>query len=350
MVCQLPIRPAAAAVEVRLEPGLPAAIDEAADAAAERHQFLRRAWFAAAGGEAAATLVARRADGRTIAALPTVAAGPGPLGLRTVPGCYWPFRGFPVAADAGDAELAALIAAPEARAALGRGWRLGPVMDNDPVLARLLRIAPGCGWRVLTRRAGTSWALDIDGESWPKPSTLRNLHKQEKKLERLGETGFRFVTGADWNHAVLDALAAIERGSWAGNRAGADPKFVDPSLLEGWRTLIRDPAMAAMLGVGLLSIGGVPAAFSFGLQCGRTRYCIATSYDAAFARHGPGYVAGYRTYFAATERGATRLSLGAGDGGEKSGMGAAPEAELVDCLFVRGAASAALLRPFWRTR
>ncbi len=105
-----------------------------------------------------------------------------------------------------------------------------------------------------------------------------------------------------------------------------------------------------MLSVGLLKVGGAPAAFSFGLDCGRTRYCIATSYDARFARHSPGYLVGYRTYIEAAGRGVTRLSLGAGDTEEKRSIGAVPEADLVDCLFVRGAATAALLRPFWRSR
>lgn len=338
--------------EVRLEPGFSAAID--AVAADERHLFLRRSWFAAAGGERASTLVAARPGGQVIAALPTVAAGPRALGLRAVPGCYWPFRSFPVAADASDDELAALLTAPAARAGLGRAWRLGPVMDNDPTAVRLLRIAGRCGFTVLARATATSHALDIGAmagtEPWPRPSTQRNLHKHEKKLARLGEVGFRFVAGSGWTPEILDALARIECNSWVGSKKGADAKFIDPALRRGWETVIADPAAAAMLSVGILSIGGAPAAFSFGLDCGRTRYCIATGYDARFARHSPGYLTGYWTYQAAVKRGVAVLSLGAGDGGEKGSMGAAPEAELIDYLFVRGAAPAALLKPFWRTR
>jgi CelD/BcsL family acetyltransferase involved in cellulose biosynthesis len=353
MTCEVSIR-AAAAPQVSLEAGLPGAIDAAAEAADPRHAFLRRAWFAAAAGDApAATLVARRAGGEVIAALPLVRAGPRLLGLRAIPGCYWPYRSFPVARDASDEELAALLAAPAARAALGRAWRLGPVMDNDPTIARLLRIAGRCGFSVLARRTATSHAFDIEAaraaEPWPKPSTLRNMHKHEKKLARLGAVDFRFVSGSDWAGGALDALAAVERGSWAGSRAGADPKFVDPALRRGWDEIVRDPALAAMLSAGILSIDGAPVAFSFGLDCGRIRYCIATSYDERFARHSPGYLTGYRTYMAAARRGVERLSLGAGDGGEKGSMGAAPEAELMDYLFVRGAALAAVLRPLWRS-
>ena len=60
------------ALAVELCQGFPAAIDEAAANAAPFHSFLRAAWFRGAGGEGASTLLARRPDGRAIAALPTV--------------------------------------------------------------------------------------------------------------------------------------------------------------------------------------------------------------------------------------------------------------------------------------
>ena len=346
MTCALPVT-AAGAAEISLEPGISAALDEVA--ADERHLFLRRAWFAGAGGSAAATLVARR-HGRAVAALPTVAAGPQGLGLRAVPGCYWPFRSFP--AGASDADLAALLTAPVARQALRRAWRLGPVPEHDPTLARLRRVSPVCGFTLLTRGAGTSWALDIAeagrAGGWPKPSTLKNMFKHEKKLARLGEPGFHEVRGDGWTPAAFDALAAIERNAWHGSRAGADPKFADPAMRRGWEAAAADPAIAGMMTAGILSIAGEPVAFSFGIESGRTRYCIATSYDARFARHSLGYLACYKTYIAAADRALERLSLGVGDGGEKSSMGAAPEGDLVDCLFVRGRLLATALRLLWR--
>ena len=65
-------------------------------------------------------------------------------------------------------------------------------------------------------------------------------------------------------------------------------------------------------------------AFSFGINCGPTRYCVATSSDQRFARNSPGYLTGYKTYIEAAARGVETLSLGAGDGGEKGSMGAEP--------------------------
>lgn len=347
MTCALSVT-AAGAAEISLETGISPAVDEVP--ADERHLFLRRAWFAGAGGNPASTLVARR-HGRAVAALPTVAAGPRGLGLSAVPGCYWPFRSFP-AAGASDADLAALLTAPVARKALGRAWRLGPVPEHDPTLARLRRVAPASGFTLLTRGAGTSWALDIAEArrtgAWPKPSTLRNIAKHEKKLARVGEPSFHEVRGGGWTPAALDALASIERNAWHGTRAGADPKFADPAMRRGWEAAAADPAIAAMMTAGILSVGGEPVAFSFGIESGRTRYCIATSYDARFARHSLGYLACYKTYIAAADRGIGRLSLGVGDGGEKSSMGAVPEGDLVDCLFVRGKLLASALPLLWR--
>ena len=342
----------AEALDVRLEPGLPAAIDFAANAADPRHLFLRRGWFAATADPGAATLVASRADGSVVAALPTTATGPPSLGLRAVPGSYWPFRSFPISRDASDSELEALLSAPAARRALGRWWRLGPIMAEDPTLLRLRRVAGACGFSVLARLAGTDFALDIamlrKSESWPRASTQRNINKHRKRLGRLGEVEYRYVTGKDWSPAVFDALARIERHSWIGTKHGADAKFLDARRRRGWETMIADPALAEMLGVGILSIGGEPVAFSFGLNCGAIRYCVATSYDARFAKHSPGYLAGYLTYIEAVERRVDLLSLGAGDGGEKGSMGAVPNGTLVDCLFVRGKLLARLIAPWWR--
>jgi CelD/BcsL family acetyltransferase involved in cellulose biosynthesis len=345
---------AGAAVDVRLYDGLPDAIDGAAGNADDRHHFLRRAWFEANAAAAASTLVGTRADGRVVAALPLVAAGPAMLGVRAVPGSYWPFRSFPVAADIDDAELAAFLAAPEARRALGRAWRLGPVHEDDPTAVRLLRVARRSGWSVLKRRVGTEFVLDIAEERksgpWPRPSTVRNNHKHDKRLARLGTLEWRFVSGSDWSEAVFDELSRIERNSWVGSRSGADSKFIDPVRRAGWEKIASDPVIAAMLGTGILSIGGEPAAFSFGINSGRTRYCVATSYDQRFAKHSPGTVTGYRTYVESAERGFDRLNLGMGDGGEKSGMGARPGPAVLDCLFVRNRALAAVLRPLWRSR
>lgn len=335
------------AIRIDAQAGLSAAIDQACAGADARHAFLRAAWFAAAGGADPVTLAASRPNGRIVAAVPTVRLGPRALGCRAVPGSYWPIRGFPIAVDLRDDELAALLR----HAALGRAWRLGPINADDPTLLRLRRAAPGGGWTLLERRVATSFVLDIAAARaagpWPRPSTLKKNRFHEKHLAAHGALRWRFLSGSDWGPALFDALAAVEQASWIGERPGADAKFCDPHQRAIWERAAADRTLAAIMHVGLLEVGGAPAAFSFGIEAGGTRYCIATSYDRRFAKHSPGKLVSYRTYIDAAERGITFLDDGAGDGGHKQVMGETPGPEIVDCLFVRSRVVAALLRPIW---
>lgn len=341
-----PITPAPVHVEV--VPGFAAAIDMAAAVADPRHGFLRRAWFAAAGGADPTTLVVTGPDGRVRAALPTVATGPRLLGLRAVPGSYWPVRSFPIASDAEDGDLLPMLR----HRALGKAWRLGPVNANDPTAERMRRAARRCGWTVLERRIATSFVLDIASARaagpWPRPSTLKKNRFHEKHLASHGQLAWRFLSGPDWTSELFDALAMVEQASWIGAEPDADAKFCDPRQRTIWDRAAADPALAAIMHVGLLEIDGKAAAFSFGIEAGGTRYCIATSYDRRFAKHSPGKLISYRTYVDAADRGITFLDDGAGDGGHKSVMGETPGPEIMDYLFVRGRVLPMILRHFWR--
>lgn len=349
---ELPVNVASAAplVDVRVRRGIDAALDEVAASADSRHAFLRAAWFEAAAGRAATTLVASRRDDRAIVALPIVPVGPGWCGLRAVPGSYWPIRSFPIAADIRDWELHAFLANRCTRKALGQALRIGPANSNDPTIRRLAAVAPGSGWTMLARRVATSFNLDIvearKAGPWPRGSTLKKNRFHEKHLGSHGNLDWRNVSGGQWSSQVFDDLAAIERKSWLGT-SGGDAKFLDPRQRSIWETAARDPELARMMTVGMLYIAGEPVAFSFGIDAGRTRYCIATSYDQAFAKHSPGKVLSYRTYVNAADRGIAFLDDGAGDGGHKSVMGETPGAEIMDYLLVRRCFPTGMLQTVW---
>jgi CelD/BcsL family acetyltransferase involved in cellulose biosynthesis len=343
-----PVIAAEAAVEVTVEPGLSPALDEAAAAGDPALAFLRAAWFSADCGPRPETLVARRPDGRILAALPTFAAKPG---LRAVPGGYWPWRSVPLATDAGDLEIVAFLDHPLTRR-LGRAWRMGPQRADDPAGARLARLAEEAGWTPLRRVLGGAWLLDVAklraSGGWPRGSTLRKNRCFEKHLAREGELGFRFVTGADWTAEVFDLFAGIERRAWVGTRTdGRDSKFLAPRHRRVWEAAAADPLLARMMWGSILTVGGEPAAFGFDLDCGATRYCVANSYDPRFARHSPGRILAYRSFEHLGERGVALLDWGPGDPGYKAMMGAEEGPEVVDWLFVRGRALAALLRSVW---
>ena len=334
--------------------GLATAIDTVATAAPPGHAFLRYGWYAAAlaayGGQARTVLVEE--DGRPTLALPIATVGPAFLGLATVPGCYWPFRSFPLAADAGDATLKAALAT---LAGTVNGLRIGPVYDDDAAAMPLIAAARASGWAVLDRFVADSWLLDMaalqDEGTWPRGSTLRKNRFHEKHLAAHGVPDWRFLCDADWP-AAFDALAAVERASWIAARTdGSDAKFTTAGHGAFWRAAAADPVIAGMLRAALLTIDGKPAAFSFDLDAGDLKYAIANSYDPVYAKHSPGKLLYYRNLVEALGRGIARVDWGAGDSGYKQVIGADRGPAIRDWLLLRPglpALAGRLARGAWR--
>lgn len=335
--------------------GLAAAIDQVAAGARPSHRFLRYGWFAAAlqayGGAARTLTVAR--EGTPVAALPLVRAGPAWLRIAAVPGCYWPFRSFPVREDADVAAIEALLPRLAAQA---NALRIGPVYDGDPALELLARAAATRGWAVLDRFVAESFLLDMAAQradgAWPRNSTLRKNRFHEKHLGAHGTLDWRFVSGRDWDAAAFDALASVEEKSWIAARTdGSDAKFTTRGHGAFWRAAAADPVIAEMLWAAVLRVDGAPAAFSFDLNAGSLKYAIANSYDPAFAKHSPGKLLYYRNLVRALDDGIAMVDWGAGDSGYKRVIGAAPGPAIRDWLFVRPglpALAARALGRLWR--
>jgi len=335
--------------------GLAASIDAVAARAAPSHRFLRYGWFASAlqaYGGAARTLTVTR-EGDAAAALPIVATGPGWLGLVSVPGCYWPFRSFPVLGDAG-VEVGEALLARLAREA--RALRVGPVYDGDPGLELLKAAAQARGWAVLDRFVADSYLLDIAAlqaeGTWPRNSTLRKNRFHEKHLGGHGELDWSFVSGGGWDDAAFDALGEIERRSWiAAKTDGSDAKFTAEGHGGFWRAAAADPVVTEMMWAAVLRVDGVPAAFSFDLNAGVLKYAIANSYDPAFGKHSPGKLLYYRNLVRAIADGIACVDWGAGDSGYKQVIGAERGPAIRDWLFVRPglpALAGRMLRGVWR--
>lgn len=309
-------------------------LDVAAASGDPRHAFLRAAWY----DETERVLVARGAHGEVAGALPLVRRGPF---LQAVPGCFWPMRTFPLAPDADLPALLADVTAPV--------LRVGPLRSDDPTLLRLAAVE---GWTMLPRRVGTCFVQDI-AESrrtgdWPRNSTLRKNRWFEKQLAAEGALRFEPVSGSGWTASAFDSMAEIERNSWIPNRTdSSDAKFLAPHHRRVWERAAADPVLAAMMRGCILFIGERPAAFTFGIECGRVFYFIANSYDRKFARHSPGRVLGYREMARLLEAGVDEIDWGIGDPGYKVVIGAVPGPDMVDCLFVRSRLLAAALRRFW---
>ncbi|HEU0067020.1 MAG TPA: GNAT family N-acetyltransferase [Sphingomonas sp.] len=334
--------------------GLPDAIDRVADAGPAHRRFLRRAWFAAAvaayGGSPRTLLV--HEDDTPVAALPIVALGPKALGLAQVPGSYWPLRSAPIAQGASDAAIAAMVVA---LAGDVRALRLGPVQDDDPAALRLIAAARANGWTVIDRWVAPTSVLDIGAQraagTWPRPTTARKNRFHEKHLAAHGVLDWRFLHDADWPTAFA-ALGAIEGQAWVATRTdGRDAKFTARGHLAFWRAAAGDPVLAGMFTRSLVSVAEEPAAFTFQMDVGATRYAIATAYVPAYAKHSPGKLLYWRDLAVAADRGIARVDWGAGDSGYKAVIGADPGPALRDWLFLRPGLTAAAGRALagvWR--
>lgn len=329
--------------------GLASAIDTAAEQADKTHQFLRYQWYAAAlgayGGQAR-TIIAEQ-NGAPIAALPMISFGPRALRLASVPGCYWPFRSFPVMANAGAADFAALA---RGLAREVNVLRIGPVYDNDYAAQGLIRAARASGWAVLDRFIADSYLLDMAAErgqgTWPRNSTLRKNRFHEKHLAEHGALDWRFLDGAALAAGGFDLLGAVEEKSWvAAQTDGGDVKFTGAGHGAFWRLAALDPAIAAMFHAAVLSVNGIPAAFSFDINAGVLKYGIANSYDPALGKHSPGRLLHYRNLAAALDDGMTHVDWGAGDSGYKRLIGATRGPAIRDWLLVRPGMYALAARP-----
>ena len=329
--------------------GLAGAIDSVAEAAAPSHVFLRYSWFAAAlaaYGGAARTIMVEEGSAAVIA-LPFVPVGPKVARFATVPGCYWPFRSFPMAEEAGPRAFDALLGA---LARSVNALRIGPVCDGDPAVEPLLARARAKGWAVLDRFVADSFVFDLQQADWPRGSSLRKNRFHEKHLAEHGTLDWSFPGVDEWP-ATFDAMAAVEQKSWIAARTdGRDAKFTESGHGAFWREVARDPVLARMLSAALLRVDGMPAAFSFDLDCGATKYAIANSYDPAFAKHSPGKLLYYRNLVRARDAGIRTVDWGAGDSGYKQTIGSVQGPALRDWLLVRPGVPAMLgrmLKGYW---
>lgn len=332
--------------------GLSGALDVVADAGPASHRFLRFQWFAAAldaYGGSAETLVVGSEAGPAIA-LPVTMPWAGWAGVAMLPGSFWPFRSFPSATR----DPLAWDVLVKALARRVRGLRVGPVHDGDPSVEPLLAAARRAGWATIPRTVGASYLLDIAARriegNWPRNSTLRKNRFHEKHLAEHGTLSWEFVER--WDDRAFADLAAVERASWIATRTdGSDAKFTADGHGAFWRAAARDPVLADCFHAALLRVDGAPAAFSFDLDAGETKYAIANSYDPRFAKHSPGKLLYYRNLIEGAARGIGRVDWGMGDSGYKKVIGADDGPAIRDWLLLRPGFPALvgrLFAPAWR--
>ena len=340
-----------AVTEISLDANAASEVDELAQADDPRRAFLRNRWFEAIGDTTLENLIARDPSGKPLLALPLTTRKIGPFAIRQIAGAYWPFRGAPLDRKASVDKLAAALA--KRRGNLGTAWRIGPVVADDPSVATLRQVAVQAGWHCLERPVSSLFCLDLvalrASGNWPSSKGKQKDRWRVRQLEKTGPVTITPYTGIDWTEDTRNAVAAIEARSWVGQlQQGGDTKFLDPNLRLYWERVADDPAIAAMIRGFILWVGDTPAAFTFGMDAGDTRYCIANNFDQQFHKFSPGRVLLYHDFEDAADRGLSRIDWGLGDGGYKGAMGAHEDAAVIDLLFVRNPLLARVAAPLWR--
>ncbi len=337
---------------VQILDGFPDRLGELAERNGGARSFLRAAWYRAAAGRNGRTILAMRADGSPVAAIPIARKHRSIASIQSVPGSYWPFRSILLDLESTDGELSELFTRPEVRSTLGAMWRVGPVYRDDPVVSNLKRAVSDAGWTVLTRPLGCTYILPLAALArqgdWPRKSTLRRLKNYGRQLERQGKVAYRQMNGSDWDEAGFQALAQIEAKSWIGSRTdGKGAKFLREEQRDYWRRVTRDPAIAESLSATILTLDDRPIAFTFDLRVDEMQYSIGSSFDEDYAAARPGKMVTYYQLQQAVADGIETVDMGAGDSGYKREMGAVPGTEIIDLLIVRNRPMAQLVQVKW---
>jgi CelD/BcsL family acetyltransferase involved in cellulose biosynthesis len=166
----------------------------------------------------------------------------------------------------------------------------------------------------LARLSGTWETFYADRRS---SATRKTERKQLKQLAAVGEPCFVEVGDPAEIAATLEALFGQKAKSFA--RMGVENLFDRPGYRDFYRSVAVDPAMAGMIHVCRLEVGGVIAATSLGLRFNGCYYLILSSYqDGELSRYGTGRVHLRELLRTAIERGFTLFDFTVGDEAYKS--------------------------------
>jgi CelD/BcsL family acetyltransferase involved in cellulose biosynthesis len=143
-------------------------------------------------------------------------------------------------------------------------------------------------------------------------STRKTERKQLKQLAALGEPSFVEVSDPVEIAATMEALFGQKAKSFA--RMGVENLFARPGYMDFYRSVAADPAMAGIIHVCRLEVGGVIAATSLGLRFKDCYYLVLSSYqDGELSRYGTGRVHLRELLRSAIERGFALFDFTVGD-------------------------------------
>lgn len=113
-----------------------------------------------------------------------------------------------------------------------------------------------------------------------------NLRRRRKKLEGYGRVALERAGGGLDLEARLEQGYALEQSGWKGRRGTAISQ--DPATRGFYSELAREAACRGELALYLLSAGGRPVAFQYGLEHGGRYFLLKPGYDERLKECSPG--------------------------------------------------------------
>ncbi len=163
--------------------------------------------------------------------------------------------------------------------------RLYPVADGDENINRLQRIMESSGFSCNRHFSFYNWVLNVQGQSFAdymesRPSRVKNtIARKQRKLKREQGYDIRVYTDNDLTQALTD-YHLIYNASWKANEAfvGFSEKLVLCLAKPGW------------LRLGILYIGGQPAAAQIWFSAHGKASIYRLVYDQAWKKYSPGSI------------------------------------------------------------
>jgi CelD/BcsL family acetyltransferase involved in cellulose biosynthesis len=213
----------------------------------------------------------------------------GPRCLRTPADDHTPSVDFLTKRDGEKEILAALIDATSMCCGKNFALFMNRIPEQSPTVAGTLSEMNSV--RVITDFDGIGSFLPIKGTFDDYIGNLssnfrKNLRKASRKLGKLTDVEFRFLTGDDISEECLDIFTGIESSGWKGREGGAIAS--SPTLLAFYKTLSDRLHRAGWLEWHFLEVAGKTIAGQMAIRMGRTLVVNKISYDEDYSDVSPG--------------------------------------------------------------
>ncbi len=140
--------------------------------------------------------------------------------------------------------------------------------------------------RAILRRDGTTFDEHLQEKLSGK--RRRDLARNRRRLEKLGEVEHVVSTGGDGLADAVEAFLEIEKSGWKGERGTA--LACDPSTAEFARNAFAPIGVEDIGRADVLTLDGKPIAVSLMILTGRTGFTVKCAYDEEYRSYSAGLV------------------------------------------------------------